>query len=91
MSNILKIKNVNDYSRCLGCKELHPLVCVIDYSEVSPIRYSLNDYSVYGLFLRDMPKWTWNTVVADMITTKEHCCAWGQVRLEARKIMENKS
>ena len=53
MSNILKIKNVNDYSRCLGCKELHPLVCVIDYSEVSPIRYSLNDYSVYGLFLRD--------------------------------------
>ena len=42
-------------------------------------------------FSEMMPKWTWNTVVADMITTKEHCCAWGQVRLEARKIMENKS
>lgn len=53
MSNILKIRNVNDYSRYLGCQEQHPLVCVIDYTEVSPIRHSLNDYSVYGLFLRD--------------------------------------
>lgn len=53
MSNILKIRNVNDYSRYLGCQEQHPLVCVIDYSEVSPIRHSLNNYSVYGLFLRD--------------------------------------
>lgn len=53
MSHILKIKNVNDYSRYLGCAEQHPLVCVIDYAEVSPIRHSLNNYSVYALFLRD--------------------------------------
>ena len=53
MSKILKVKNVNDYSRYLGSAALHPLVCVIDYAEVSPIRHSLNDYSVYGLFLRD--------------------------------------
>lgn len=49
----MKVKNVDDYSRYLGCPAQHPLVCVIDYTEVSPIRHSLNNYSVYGLFLRD--------------------------------------
>ena len=53
MSKILKVRNVNDYSRYLGCADQHPLVSVIDYAEVSPIRHSLNNYSVYGLFLRD--------------------------------------
>lgn len=53
MSKILKVRNPNDYSRYLGLAEQHPLVCIIDYEEVSPIRHSLNNYSVYGLFLRD--------------------------------------
>ena len=53
MNKILKVRNVNDYSSYLGCAGQHPLVCVIDYAEVSPIRHSLNNYSVYGLFLRD--------------------------------------
>lgn len=53
MSKILKVKNVNDYSSYLGCPGPHPWACVIDYAEVSPIRHSLNNYSVYGLFLRD--------------------------------------
>ena len=53
MSRILKVRNVNDYARYLGCADQHPLVSVIDYAEVSPIRHSLNNYSVYGLFLRD--------------------------------------
>ena len=53
MSKILKVRNVNDYGRYLGCADQHPLVSVIEYAEVSPIRHSLNNYSVYGLFLRD--------------------------------------
>ncbi len=53
MKNILKVKNVSDYSRWVGHADRHPLVSIIDYDEVSPIRHSLNDYSVYGLFLRD--------------------------------------
>ena len=53
MSKILKVRNVSDYGRYLGHVDQHPLVSVIDYAEVSPIRHSLNDYSVYGLFLRD--------------------------------------
>ena len=43
MSKILKVRNVNDYSRYLGCADQHPLVSVIDYDEVSPIRHSLNN------------------------------------------------
>ena len=53
MNKILKVRNVGDYSRYLGCEDLHPLVSVIDYAKASPIRHSLNNYSVYGLFLRD--------------------------------------
>ena len=53
MSKILKVRSVNDYGSYLGCPARHPLVCVIDYAEVSPIRHSLNNYGVYALFLRD--------------------------------------
>lgn len=53
MSKILKVKNVNDYGSYLGCEVRHPLVCIVDYAKVSPIRHSLNNYNVYGLFLRD--------------------------------------
>ena len=53
MSKILKVRNVNDYSRYIGCADQHPLVSVIDYAEVSPVRHSLNDYGVYGIFFHD--------------------------------------
>ncbi len=53
MAKILKIKNVSDYSRWLGHVDRHPLVSVIDYTEVSPVRHSLNNYGVYGIFFHD--------------------------------------
>ena len=53
MSKILKVRNVNDYARYVGAEEQHPLVCVIDYAGVSPVRHSLNDYGVYGIFFHD--------------------------------------
>ena len=53
MSKVLKVRNVNDYARYVGAEEQHPLVCVIDYAEVSPVRHSLNDYGVYGIFFHD--------------------------------------
>ena len=43
MSKILKVRSVNDYGRYLGAEEQHPLVSVIDYAEVSPVRHRLND------------------------------------------------
>ena len=53
MSKILKVKTVGDYTRYVGGTERHPLVSVIDYAEVSPVRHSLNDYGVYGIFFHD--------------------------------------
>ena len=53
MSKILKIKNVGDYSCWVGHTDRHSLVSVIDYAEVSPVRHSLNNYSVYGIFFHD--------------------------------------
>ena len=57
MRNILHITDPNVYARSVGAPELHPLVSVIHYDEVSPIRTSLNRYGVYGLFIqRNFPK-----------------------------------
>lgn len=50
--NILKVNRPSDYSSFLGVADRHPLVCVIDYDRISPVHTSLNDYGVYGIFLR---------------------------------------
>ena len=57
MKTILHITNPNVYARSIGAPELHPLISVIHYDEVSPVRTSLNLYGVYGLFVqRNFPK-----------------------------------
>lgn len=53
MSKIMQVKSVSDYSQYVGHVDSHKLVSVIDYREVSPIRHSLNNYSVYGIFFHD--------------------------------------
>ncbi|EEF77078.1 hypothetical protein [Phocaeicola coprophilus] len=53
MAKIMKIRNVGDYSHYVGYENRHPLVCVIDYAEVSPVRHCLNNYSIYGIFFHD--------------------------------------
>lgn len=57
MSKILKISKPSDYSAWVGQPGHHDLICVVDYSEVSPVRLSLNDYEVYGLFLQGKEEW----------------------------------
>lgn len=52
MAKILKVSKPSDYSSWLGQSDPHELISVINYSELSPVRYSLNDYDVYGLFLQ---------------------------------------
>lgn len=53
MSKILKVRNVSDYCDHVGAANRHPLVCVIDYTEISPVPHSLNNYGVYGIFFHD--------------------------------------
>ncbi|MDE6682046.1 MAG: helix-turn-helix domain-containing protein [Muribaculaceae bacterium] len=52
MSKILKINRPSDYNAWVGNPDSHDLISVINYSELSPVRYSLNHYDVYGLFLQ---------------------------------------
>lgn len=53
MPKILKVNTPADYSSYHGLTDRHPLVTVIEYSRISPIRHSLNSYGVYGIFLQD--------------------------------------
>lgn len=53
MPKILKVNTPGDYSSYLGLRDRHPLVSVIEYSRISPIRHSLNSYGVYGIFLQE--------------------------------------
>ena len=53
MSKILKVRKANDYVRYLGGQEHHPLVGIVDYAALSPIRHSLNNYGVYGVFMHE--------------------------------------
>ncbi|MDE6415923.1 MAG: helix-turn-helix domain-containing protein [Duncaniella sp.] len=52
MSKILKIKKPSDYNAWLGLSDTHELITVVNFNEISPVRYSLNSYDVYGLFLQ---------------------------------------
>ena len=57
MKTILHVSTPNVYAPFVGARELHPLVSVIHYDEVSPIYSSLNHYGVYGLFIqKNFPK-----------------------------------
>ena len=80
-SNILHVVSVNDYARYIGAPELHPLVSVIHYDELTTLRHSLNSYDVYGMFLNDgvLPELTYGTVQYNMPQHTLMCVAPGQI------------
>lgn len=51
MVKILNVNKTSDYSGYHGLTDRHPLITVIDFAEISPIRHSLNRYGVYGVFV----------------------------------------
>lgn len=53
MAKILKVNRTSDYSGYHGLTDRHPLITVIDFSEISPIRHSLNRYGVFGVFVQE--------------------------------------
>lgn len=54
MSKILKLDTIQDYHRFLGIETLHPLVSVIDFSEVAPLRHARKNYGFYAVVLKDV-------------------------------------
>lgn len=51
MSEILNVRRPSDFNSFHGIEVRHPLVSVIEYEDISPIKPSVNRYDVYGLFL----------------------------------------
>ncbi|MBQ8889564.1 MAG: AraC family transcriptional regulator [Bacteroidaceae bacterium] len=54
MATILDMKSVQDYNNDLGVKTLHPLVSVVDMSELPQIRHSLKRFGFYCIFLKQL-------------------------------------
>lgn len=54
MEKIIKLDNIDDYSRLFGIETLHPLVNVVDLREATslPNHFKVN-YGIYSLFLKD--------------------------------------
>ena len=53
----LYINEANDYARDIRVPILHPHVAIIHYDEAGEIRYTLNRFNVYGVFLqREFPE-----------------------------------
>ena len=82
MSKILKVNKPSDYSAWVGQTDSHELISVINYSDVSPVRHSLNSYGVYGLFLQGEGKGrelTYGTGKYDYSEGTLICVAPGQI------------
>ena len=81
MSKILKVAKPSDYSAWVGQTDPHELISVINYSKVSPVRHSLNNYGVYGLFLqgKDSPGLVYGTGKYDYSEGTLICVAPGQL------------
>lgn len=54
MENILEMPSVKDYNDNLGVATLHPLVSVVDMSELECIRHSLKHFRFYCIILKHL-------------------------------------
>lgn len=54
MSEIIKVNSVTAYNKLRSVKTLHPLVSVIDASMAEPMPAGTYNFSVYGVFLKEL-------------------------------------
>ncbi|MDP4240998.1 MAG: AraC family transcriptional regulator [Bacteroidota bacterium] len=54
MDDILKLENVCQYNALMGQETLHPLVSVIDFSKVKPIKHARMNLGFYTIFLKEV-------------------------------------
>ena len=52
MGTIIKLDSVQDYNKLLGVETLHPLVSVVDFSELEYVRHCLKNFGFYCVFLK---------------------------------------
>lgn len=53
MNNILRLDHVCQYNEMMGCKTLHPLVSVVDFSKCPPVTPSQKYFGFYAVILKD--------------------------------------
>lgn len=53
MGEITRIDTVQQYCDLFGIEALHPLISIVNYYEMSPIRHSKRLYNVYAVLLKD--------------------------------------
>lgn len=53
MSEISRINTVAEYNNLVGQETLHPLVSVIDFSEIEPFYFFRKQMGVYAIFLKE--------------------------------------
>lgn len=54
MDNVINLSSVQDYCRLLGTKAQHPLVSVVDMSELPEIVHSVKRFGFYCVFLKEI-------------------------------------
>lgn len=54
MSNILELNTIHDFHTFIGYETLHPMVSVIDFSKISPLRHARKMYGFYSIVLKDV-------------------------------------
>jgi len=54
MDKILKLESISQYNSLVGQETLHPLVSVIDFSEVQPTKHVRMNLGFYTIFLKDV-------------------------------------
>ena len=54
MGEILKMDSIHDYHEFLGVETLNPLVSVLNFSEVPPVRHARRNAGFYTVFLKDV-------------------------------------
>lgn len=51
---ITRLDTIADYNAGLGVETLHPLVSVVDFSQVGPLRHARRLYGFYAVYLKDL-------------------------------------
>ena len=54
MDKVIDLPSVLDYCRLLGAKAQHPLVSVVDMSELPEIVHSVKKFGFYCVFLKEV-------------------------------------
>lgn len=53
-NNILELNTIHDYHTFIGYETLHPLVSVVDFSKVKPLKHARKNYGFYAVVLKDV-------------------------------------